>query len=258
MSTQLPLTPNAEQGMSLIELLVASLMTSVILAALVALLVVTINQETRITDRVQADQLGRTAMTSMIEELQSSCTGFGGTPIQADSGNTSLWFINAFHQKSSTEAYPSKVTKHEIVWEKKGKSNTGEEFGTITDYVYESNGGAAPDWSFPEHATSTRVLAQDVIPAEISAKPMVFQYYKYKEGVLGELASSEIPLSSATAEDVAKVTITFSQASRPTKTAAEPEPTPDTRSGRTAPFSDSVVLRYSPTESTTEESKPCE
>lgn len=258
MSPQTPLAPGAEHGMSLMELLVASLMTSVILAALVALLVVTINQETRLTDRVQADQLGRTAMTSMVEELHSSCTGFNSTPIQASSGNTNLWFINAFRQKSSYEPYPSKVTKHDIVWEKKGKSNTGLEFGTITDYGYESNGGEAPSWSFPASATSTKVLAQDVIPAEVSAKPIVFQYDKYEEGVLTELATGEIPLSTAIAEDVAKVTITFSQASKPTKTAAEPEPKPDTRSGRTAPFSDSVVLRYSPTESATEEGKPCE
>ncbi|HTZ64614.1 MAG TPA: hypothetical protein VMB51_10955 [Solirubrobacteraceae bacterium] len=252
-----PLNPGAEHGMSLMEMLVASLMTTVILAALVALLVTTMNQETRITDRIQADQLGRTAMTNIVEELHSSCTGFGGTPIQAGSGRTNLWFINAYRHKSSTEPYPKSVTEHEIVWEKKGTSNTGEEFGTLTDYAYESTAGEPNKWTFSAHGTST-VLANDVIPPRVSAKPTVFQYYDYSAAQLTELASGELPLTTATAEDVAKVTITFSQASKPTKTATESEPVPDTRPGRTAVFSDSVVLRYTPTESATEESKPCE
>ncbi len=275
--TPVPLALRAEQGVSLLELLVAMLMSIVILAALVGLLEVAFNQEALITDRTQADQIGRTSMTNIVNKLHSSCIGFGGTPIQAPkgvvttplkaSGRTSLWFISVYGEnkthgkESSSAAFPETATEHDVTWEKVGTSNTGSEFGTLTDYAF-SGTGEPSHWTFPALTTANatkRVLAKDVVPLEIGGKPTIFQYYKYKAGELAELETSEIePLTEATAEDVAKVSITFSQASNPTKTTAEPEPKPDTRTGRTAMLSDSVVLRYSPTESTTEESKPCE
>ena len=143
----------------------------------------------------------------------------------------------------------------------KGTTNTGKEFGTLTDYAFQGK-GEPPAWSFPElktgKATKT-ILAKDVIPPVISSKPTIFQFYKYQLGELTELEAKEMePISAATVENVAKVTISFEQAAPATKTVAEPEPTPDTRPGRSAAFTDAVVLRYTPTESATAESKPCE
>jgi hypothetical protein len=267
----------AEHGMSLLELLVAMLMSIVILGALVGLLEVTVNQEQRITDRTQADQIGRTVMTNIVDKLHSSCAGFGSAPIQVPkggvtaplttSGHTSLWFISVYGEndtsgnESSAAPLPELITEHDIAWEKEGTISPGKEFGTLVDYAFTGK-GEPPNWVFPTlsaaHATKT-VLAKDVIPSQVGGKPSLFQYYTYKAGELAELGSSEVePLSEVNAENVAKVSITFTQASNPTKTAAEAEPNPDTRPGRTALFSDSVVMRFSPTESTTEESKPCE
>lgn len=268
----MPLAPGAEHGMSMMELLVAMLMSVVILAALVGLLEVTINQEALITSRVQADQIGRTVMTNIVDQLHSSCTGFGGTPIQmpkgtvtsplTTTGRTSLWFISVYGENqtsgkdSSAAPLPQEVDEHDITWEKEGTVNS-KEFGTLIDYTFTGT-GEPPDWIFPTLSTANAtktVLAKDVIPSQVGGKPSLFQYYKYKAGELAEL---EPPLTETTAEDVAKVAITFTQASSSIKTASEPEPKPDTQSGRTALFSNSVVMRFSPTESTTEESKPCE
>ncbi len=276
-----PPTPSlqAEHGMSMMELLVSMLASSVVIAGLVALLVVTMNEETRITDRAQADQIGRTAMSNVVEKLHSACTGFG-SPIQAPSsssvvsplettGRTSLWFISVYGEnkttgeESSAAVLPKVVTKNDIVWEQqKGTTNTGKKFGTLVDYAFQGK-GEPPDWSFPAelkagNATKT-IIAKDVIPPVISGNPTIFQYYKYSLGELTELTSAEMAsFGEATAEDVAKVTISFEQAAPGTKTASQPEPTPDTRTGRAAAFSDAVVLRYTPTESATSESKPCE
>jgi hypothetical protein len=271
-----PPSPAAEDGLSMMELLVAMVISIVVLGALVALLEITINQESRITDRVQADQLGRTAMTNIVEQLHSSCTGFGGSPIQIPestvsapleaTGRTSLWFISVYGEnsdsgeESSAASYPKVVAEHDIRWAETGKSSTGQKLGTLTDYEFKGE-GKPPTWNFPpalkaSNATRTRILAKDVIPPKVSEKPTMFQYYKYDTaptggtGELTELLPSEMEPSvpKATAEDIAKVTISFEQA--PTNE--------DTQKGRTAAFSDSVVLRYDPTESTTAEGKPCE
>jgi hypothetical protein len=271
-----PPSPSAEHGMSIIELLVAMLIAFVVVGALVALLEITITQEGRITDRVQADQLGRTAMTNIVEKLHSSCTGFGGLPIQkpggsvssplAPTGRTNLWFISLYGEnsdsgkESSAAPYPSVVIEHDVRWAETGKSSTGQTLGTLTDYEFKGE-GKPPEWAFPPElkpstATRTKILAKDVIPPEISKKPTIYQYYRYETGTspkgeLTELLASELEpsLATKTAEDIAKVTISFEQAPS----------NEDTQKGQTAAFSDAVVLRLDPTESTTEEGKkPCE
>lgn len=271
MSFSLPtssLAPNAEQGFTLIELLVAMLTAIVVAGALFAILEVTLRQETRINDRVQADQIGRTAMNNIINELHSSCTGFEAKAIQApsetptsplaSSGAVNLWFVSAYGNSNSGEALIEKVTEHDINWTSTGTSNTGEPLGTLTDYGFASEKGNAKEgWTFPTLKTSkatAKVLAKNVIPAKVSSVSTVFQYYKYENktssttnGTLVALASSEVP-TAATAGTVAKVAVGFTQA--PTSN--------DTRLDRTVSFSDSVNLRFDPTETGSEENTPCQ
>ncbi len=254
------LTPSAEQGFTLIEVLVGMVCSIVVLFTLYAILNFTLNQETRITEVVQADQVGRTAMSKIIEELHSSCTGV--TPIREPSstpesplektGPLNLWFISVYGDSSSGEASISSVTLHDINWKETGTSNTSKKLGTLTDYSFPSESTSTyPEWKFPSPKTSkatAKILAYNVSPTEAKTETTIFQYYKYKSGSSGaELeALPSSSLTATTAEDVAKVTIGFSQASS----------SADTRTDRTASFSDSVVLRIDPTESGSE--GPCE
>jgi type II secretory pathway pseudopilin PulG len=248
-----PLAPTAEQGFSLIELLVAMLSSIVVLFTLYAIFNFTLNQETRITEVVQADQVGRTAMSKIIEELHSSCTG--ATPIQEPSGTLtspleksgarSMWFYSAYGDTESGAATLPEVTEHDIVWTSNETSNTGEELGTLTDYAFKSESTSKfPEWKFlplkTSNAAKTTILAKDVIPNKINGEATIFQYYKYKSG---ELVTAKPSTSAAEAEDVAKVTIGFSQAS----TGGLGSTSGDTRSGRATSFGDSVVLRLDPT-----------
>jgi Tfp pilus assembly protein PilW len=228
-----PSTLIDEQGFTLIELLVAMLSSIVVIGALYAILIVTLHQETLTTDKVQADQLGRTAMTKIVEELHSSCTGFGATAIQAPSttvssplaasGSFNLWFLSAYGDTGSGNASLPEVTEHDINWTSTGTSSTGLPLGKLTDYSFASTGGTSPKWTFPAlsiaNAKAT-LLATNVIPLQVSgASTAIFQYYKYNNtstsstfGQLEALATSEIPLVAATAEKVAKITISFTQA----------------------------------------------
>jgi hypothetical protein len=240
----------AADGFTLVELLVSMLTAMVVIGAALGMFEVTTREESRITDRVQVDQIGRLAMSKLIDELHSSCTGFGATAIQgpsstptsplASTGPADLWFLSAYGNPSSANAVLSGVTEHEIHWAPTGTSNTGEALGTLTDYAFPSNGGSAPNWTFPEltiaNAEAHR-LARNVIAPKISGVATLFQYYKYSSnGQAVALSAAELPTATANKE-VAKVTVSFTQA---------PEDG-DTRSGRLTNLSDSAVLRFNST-----------
>lgn len=240
----------AEQGMTLIELLVAMTLSIIVIGGLLATLEVSLRQEARISDRVQADRRGRIAMSNVIDQLHSSCTGLGTTAIQApattpsapleSSNGLNLWFISAYGESTSGAAVITSVFEHDIHWEKTEESNTKESLGTLTDYYFESTGGTAPNWTFPALSVAnakTKVLATNVIPPSGNS---IFNYYTYNTS--GALASTAVPLTASTAPSVAKVTINFTQA---------PEKV-DMRSDRTAPISDAVLLRFNPAETGTE------
>jgi hypothetical protein len=241
------LAPGAEQGFTLMELLVSMLTGIVVLGALLAILQFSLTQEARITDQVQADRAGRTAMGKVIDELHSSCTGFGATAIQApnvtptsplaSTGVVDMWYLSAYGNASSEKALLTGVTEHDVHWTSTGTSNTGRTLGTLTDYQFASTGGASPNWKFPELKVANaqaKLLAKSVVPLSVSGVSTIFQYYKYGAGgQLVALSSSELPAATEKRE-VAKVTISFTQA---------PE-SGDTRADRTANISDSLVLRF--------------
>src|ERR1700759_2993057 len=74
-----------EHGMTLIELLVAMVLSIIVVGALLAILEVSLRKGTRITTQVQSNRSGRLALTKIVEELHSSCTGLETTSIQAPS-----------------------------------------------------------------------------------------------------------------------------------------------------------------------------
>ncbi|MHB8235073.1 MAG: PilW family protein [Solirubrobacteraceae bacterium] len=253
----------SERGFTLIEMMVSMTAGVFVIAGLATILAVSLHQNARIGDRVQADRLGRTALNKVVEELRSACTGFGSTAIQAPSttptsplastGPLNLWFLTAYGSASSGEAAIKEVFQHDVVWTSTGTSNTGEALGKLTDYSWKSTGGEPPNspWTFnavlsTATATKARVLATNVIPAEAST---IFHYYRYDttstDATYGELiglTSSELPLTTTSAKKVAKATITFKQA---------PE-RGDTREGHTTSFSGGVSLRLTPAESSAE------
>jgi Tfp pilus assembly protein PilW len=246
----------SEQGLTLVELLVAMVTSLVVGGALLGILGFSLRQETRITDRVQADQIGRTAMTKVIEQLRSSCTGLDSTAIQgpsttptsplATTGATDLWFLTAYGSAGAASAAVTGVTEHDIHWT---PNTTGAQIGTLYDYSWPSTGGEPPYSAFTFNSTlstttaAKKVLATNVIPLETSK---IFAYYKYETnpastatyGTLVAFPANAQP-TATTAKLVAKVAIGFKQA---------PEHG-DTREGHTTTFNSSVLLRFRPTES---------
>ncbi|HEX3909837.1 MAG TPA: prepilin-type N-terminal cleavage/methylation domain-containing protein [Solirubrobacteraceae bacterium] len=252
-----------ERGLTLIELLVAMIIGLVVTGALLATLELALRQNTSISDRAQADRTGRTAMNAILEQLHSSCTGFGSTAIQgpsttpvsplASTGGANLWLLSAYGNSTSGNASVSSVVQHDINWSSTGTSNTGQSVGTLTDYAFTGT-GESPNWTFSTLSTANataKVLAKNVVPLSTST---VFHYWRYDTtltdstyGELIEVSASEIPALTAS-KKIAQVTISYKQA--PEKSARSE--VADTREGHTATFTGSVVLRFTPPESATE------
>jgi Tfp pilus assembly protein PilW len=201
-----------ERGYSLVEMLVAIVTGLVVTMALFAVLTVSTRQSARITNVTQATQLGRLAMTKIVDELHSACLAPGFTPILEESDATHLRFINSY----SEEAVISKAYKHKIEWVKEGAKETG----TLTDFSYPSNGGNWPNFTFAVAASPAGgvLIASGV--KQSKATP-IFQYYNYAlessegaEAGVSTLNTAPLatPLTKETAPTAASVLITFNTA----------------------------------------------
>lgn len=159
-----------EAGFTLVELLVAMAGASIVIFALAMILIVTLNQTSRTTNRVQTTQLSRTALASIENELHSACVGGGQAPIQAGSTATSLQFLSYY----GSAATPTPV------WHVLAYNPTAH---TLSDSSYPVT-GSAPNWVQGATPTNTQVMLSNVTPrldSSGNAIP-VFQYYAYQAG----------------------------------------------------------------------------
>lgn len=162
-----------ESGYTLIELLVAIVTGMVIMLALVAVLAFSTRQETHLTDVAQATQLGRLAMTKVVDELHSACIAPGFAPIQANSTENELRFINSYGKEAVISK--TEVNEHRILWSKEAE--------TLTDYTYPAAKEETwPTFKYSETANPTKgvLIASHVTQMESEGKKLpIFQYYSY-------------------------------------------------------------------------------
>src|ERR1700676_4150352 len=110
MEPTLPSLVADEHGFSLMETLVAMLSAVVITGALFVVLEVALHQTSRISDVAQATQLGRSAMTHVVDELHSACLAPQFTPVQEGSAENKLIFITAYgSQAELPSAHKEKI-----------------------------------------------------------------------------------------------------------------------------------------------------
>jgi hypothetical protein len=246
-----------ERGFSLIELLVAMIGSIVVVFAAFAIYIVALHQSSRIGDRVQADQSGRTAIARVVEELHSGCMQKEFTPVQAKSTPSELRFDDAASSepqigssKSKPEAYQDRVSV---------KS------GTLTDERYPVESGTLPnEFIYNETTPSSKLqLATNVTETEENKKTApFFKYYVYGEkastgtessGVEAltpvELKSKE-ELGTQRAKEVTAVEVNFTVSPREANAA---------QSGQKVPFTNEVIFSLGlPGSEATIEDTPCQ
>lgn len=245
-------------GFTLMEALVAMVAGIVVTSALFAILDVSLHQSARLEDKVQANQLGRTTMNAIIDELHSACISPEFTPVQSGSTGTELRFINAYGK----EAVIPEAQLHEIRWEEE-TTKKAEKTGTLTDSVYKNSGGTWPTFTFTDATLTRKVkIASNVAQITSSGKTVpIFQYYSYAPGSEG---GATTPLSTLEKEPlkVGSEGLTESQAASTASVLVSFNAYPtdgNAALNRTAEFKNQVTFAFSaPPSETPIEDSPCQ
>jgi Tfp pilus assembly protein PilW len=196
----------SEHGFTLMETLVAMVAGILVAFAATMLLRVSLEQTERASDYVQASQLGRTALTRIVDELNSACLRSGFAPVQAKSTPEKLIFYAAFSKEP--EIPNSQIQFHEIEW----VSASGNLYDAKT--VVTGTSGT----EYTHSATVPKVLIGTHI-AKNEPEP-IFRYYEYNTAATSSTETGVAPfkeiklaakegLSTTQAEEVASVQISF-------------------------------------------------
>jgi len=181
----------SRDGFTLVEMLVGLLTGMVVTFALLAMLQVTTNQTRLVTDRVQADRLGRQSMTHIVDELHSACVAREAVPVYASSTPSKLVFFNAYTEGAEVKTPSEAKTKaegvyvHEIVYEP-GVNDTGK----LVEKVYPTTTVALPSEVTYSSAKPERtiLIAEHItqMKTKLGATLPVFEYQKYRKEATNE------------------------------------------------------------------------
>jgi Tfp pilus assembly protein PilW len=248
-----------EDGFTLIETLVAISTGIVIVFALFAILEFSVGQSSRINDVATATQLGRVAMNRIVDELHSVCLSQNFAPVEAESTENSLIFVNGYSEGAEIPSVGTSATgvrKDKIEW----NSSTG----LLTDYVYYATGESNGNYTFSETAspaTGVRIGEHVTQLSENGKQVPIFRYYAYgtTPATSTTAAASELnettligkgeSLSKAAAESVASVAVSFNMA---------PSDGKETQ-GRPAPLTSQAIFGFeAPSNETTTKTGPCQ
>jgi hypothetical protein len=242
-----------EAGFGLVETLVAAMMGVVLAGALGLILVVTLQQSTRLSDVVEATQLGRTTMTHVVDELHSACIAPNFEPIQEKSKGNELLFVTAYGK----EAQLAGAEMHKIVW-------SGEN-GTLIDYFVAST-GSWPEFSFGAFPAKGTMIGQHVYRAEVLRggkleKVPIFQYYKYGTEATSSTTTGLSTLTLLTVPETTGLTLENAESTSAVLVSFKEAPFDNnTNLSRSSEFSNQVTLSFSVpgASSTIKVESPCE
>ncbi len=242
-----------ESGYTLIEMLIAISVGSVVILAAFSLLQFTTNDVSRITARARVDQRGRLALEQIMLELHSACVAPNVTPIRAGSSATELRFISEINPlNKEKEPIPTSelatVRARRIVY----TPQVGKTLGTLVEESWLSTG----KYKFNEaEKPATKVTL--LTGVEKTGSTPIFQYYRYYREkdlspVYGKLNPTALPtITAAEAPYVTKVAVSFT---------AVPEAREATTSTNDRPVAleDSAVFRLAgASEAASEANLPC-
>jgi prepilin-type N-terminal cleavage/methylation domain-containing protein len=205
-----------EDGFSLIELLTALALGSVVLTALMFVFTTGLTASGRVTDRVDSTARARLAMDRMTTLLNSqvclvnpdATSGQVATPpvVPASDGNAVTFYADL----DGASDTPNKYT---ITYNPTAK--------TLTLASYAGIGQMATGITFPSTPSSTTLLADNVQGALNSGgtEDPVFSYYAFTaSGTVDETAPLVTPISIADSVKVVRVGVKFQANSTRTKT----------------------------------------
>lgn len=178
-------TPREEHGFGLIELIVAMSIGLVVMFGAMGLLEVSLRSSTRITDRVEVSQRGRTAMEQMAQELRAQVCLGALPPIVSSDGNQVTFYADLANQN------PPVPDKRQLAYDPNAH--------TLTETVWAGT-GAAPNTTYVT-APRVRGLLTNVSLARGASS--MFRFYTYgNDTPVTPSTPLAVPLSTS---DTAKV-----------------------------------------------------
>jgi hypothetical protein len=205
---------SAEDGTSMVELVVGMAMGMIVLAGLSFLLIITLRGNARVDARVEASDNARVAMTRIIEELHSACVTPATAPIQFGSETNKLIFTRGtYGQAAAASQAPITTT---ITYVPKD--------GTLRE-VSEAGGKKEPE----------RILLSHVsLPTNPQSNGRIFQY---ANNTIQAGPFTETVLTAAHAQETILVSVAFK---------AGPRSAPVSDTGSATEIENSATLRLTP------------
>jgi len=166
--SRLDTSRRAEQGITLVELVVSMAAGIVVLFGLTSIMIVTLHQTQRTFTTVAATQRARTTLATIENDLHSACVA-GEPPIEGvtaggvtESDANNLVFLSYFGD----------VANPTPIWNQLSFNATA---GTLVDNTYNVT-GTGPDWTQGTTLIASTTLVTNVSQLGTNA---VFQYYAY-------------------------------------------------------------------------------
>jgi hypothetical protein len=211
----------AEDGTSMVEVMVGLAMGMVVLAGLAMLLIVTMRGNARISARSEASDNARVAMTRIIEELHSACVQPATAPVLSGSKGTELIFNRGTAVSAVNGNQPAIETK---IW----YVETGGEG------VLKEKSGTSPE----------RILLSDVSPPK---EGTIFEYENPTSPFATPTGALTLGTTNAAKTIVVRVAFT-----------ASPRNEPVADAGAATEIENSATLRLTPPTYRGETARPCE
>jgi hypothetical protein len=224
-----------EGGFTLVELMIGSAVSLVVLGAILTMTQVAADSQNRVVQRTYANQRGRPAMDRIVDRLHSACVSPGLAPVRTGSTESSM----ILYSKSGSAVNPA-PNRYVI-------SLSG---GSLTETEAAGTGTEPSNWTFGT-PSSPYTLVNGVGAATVGEPPAsapLFRYYAYEEGHVAS-APLPVPLSTEDAARTVQVDIAFSVG-----------PTGGTPSDPGSPIvlTDSATLRIEPaSEDSAQVNLPC-
>lgn len=222
-----------EGGFTLIELLIGSMVSMVVLAAILAMVQVATGDQNRVVQHVYAGQRARPVMNRIVDRLHSACVSPGLAPVREGSSETSL----ILYSKHGSAVSP---TPNTYVTSLSG--------GELTETVALGSGTEPSNWAFGSTSTPIRLI-DGVGTAKVGEPPAavpLFRYFAYEEGHVATTPLA-VPLSKEDAAKTVQVDIAFTVA-----------PSSSAGSAAAITLTDSATLRIEPaSEDSAQVNLPC-
>jgi prepilin-type N-terminal cleavage/methylation domain-containing protein len=248
---------SGQAGFTMVELMVAMATGLVIVFGAFSLVDLATRTSSQVRDRVDATTQGRSAVETLVQELNSGCVTGDISPVQSStsgpspaattSGNT-LVFVDGLGQSATIDQNESVQPVEHVV------TLNGT---TLTDTTYSYVGGnqptlqVAPTWTFSSKPTGTHVLLTNAAPQTPGGS--IFQYYSYSnpsnqtaQSLVGAASITTFPLNTSWPPTAVNAAASIAQVDIALKAAATNKNQEASRAANMANIDDSVVFRLTP------------